>query len=337
LGGPDLEINLTSADLMNFKKLLVLAVIVVFSTPVLATAPPIWRDAVGRGDSKLFGVGQFSGNVTGALGFSFPYNGVMYTSIRIGTNGGIVLANGGQTLATNIWQSDQFEASFSNAGNPRILAFSTGLDHALDNTGDGTTGVYLGLAVNVAYITWHRLAGDGDTTTALISGQIELRSDGTIIIGSNAEPGANFGTKLGNGIVVGVSDGLAVWPPGSVDYRSLSTADISGSTTNYQIWCRNGFVGSCFQQNGTDTHNDFDLDGRNIVFNPTGSGGFQISSTVKQGAAENSCAIDDGGGRSATAGGGGGGGGGSSTFALLALLLAFAGVRSVFETQFTRN
>ena len=245
-----------------------------------------------------------------------------------------MLANGGQTLATNIWQNNTFEANFSNAGEPRILAFSTGLDHALDTTGDGTTGVYLGLGANVAYITWHRLAGDGDTGTALISAQIELRSDGTIIMGFNAEPGANFGTKLGNGIVVGVSDGLAVWPPSSVDYSSLATADISGSTTNYQIWCRNGFVGSCFQQNGIDTHNNFDLDGRNIVFNPTGSGGFQISSTVKQGAAVIPCASS----RSATAGGGSSAsGGGGSTFTLLAILLAILGILSVFERQFNRN
>jgi hypothetical protein len=317
----------------SLMKVVTLMIVAIVSAPVLATPPAIWVDPI-PSHTLIAGNGEGTRNLTQALGFSFPYKGGGSTNtITIGSHGGIALA-AGETLANDIWTNTAFESNFSAEGTPRILVFSTGLNHAADTTAD-VEGVYFNSDGNTAIVTWYRIAGIAATGTALISAQVQLRDDGTIIFGYDAEAGANFLTSLNSGIVVGISNGMSVWPTGSTDFSVLDTNDINAGTTNYQIWCRNNNVAGCFQQNGTDTHESFDLDGKNIVFNPTSGVGYQISKVVTVGVDAGACltlsqssggsgsnmiaSIDTGG----SGGGGGGGAIGIVTFLFLAMITLF--------------
>ena len=321
----------------------VIAFILLFVSvpPALATTPPIWRDPITNGDTLLFGNLAGTQNVNQALGFTFPFQaGAGSTStITIGTNGAIALG-GGELLQNNIWQNTAFESNFTFEGTPRILAFSTGLNHFNDTTAEVEGVYFFSNNVDRAYITWYRVAGTGDTNNALISFQVQLRADGTIVLGYDAEAGANFLASLNSGIIVGVSTGMSTWPPGSSDFTILSGSDINAGATVYEIWCRNGNVNDCFQQNGTDTHDAFDLDGRNVVFNPTPGIGYTVSRDIKAGVDAGACisiAANPGPGSGSfvsgsTSGSSGGGGGGSSVapgfLIFLGLLVAFARARN---------
>ena len=128
------------------------------ATPTMATTPSIWKDPIANGHTLLLGNGQGEQTVNQALGFTFPYEGGGSTStITIGTNGGIALANN-ESLSSSNWESKSFEPGFSAEGTARILAFSSGLSHAFDTTLD-VEGVYFLSNSTEAYITWYRIAG----------------------------------------------------------------------------------------------------------------------------------------------------------------------------------
>jgi hypothetical protein len=244
-------------EMKYVNRIITLLALLILSGQALATQPTIWVDPIANFHTLIAGNGDGTKNLTQALGFTFPYkSGGSTNTITIGTNGGIALA-GGEMLANDIWANTSFESNFSAEGTPRILVFSTGLNHAAVTTG----GVYFNSNGNSAVITWYRIAGIGATATALISAQIQLRDDGTIIFGYDAEAGADYNSALISGIVVGISNGNSVWPTGSLDFSVLDSSDINAGTTNYQVFCRNGVVSSCFQQNGTATRDTFDLDG----------------------------------------------------------------------------
>lgn len=64
----------------------------IIALPIASVAaPPIW-DADFGADT---GLASDDDSISMTLGFMFPFDGVMYDSVGIGTNGGIMLGNGG--------------------------------------------------------------------------------------------------------------------------------------------------------------------------------------------------------------------------------------------------
>lgn len=63
-----------------------------------------------------------------AIGFSFPFYGVSYTDLRVGNNGGVILATSG-----NLWAGNTCPLPYTSADGPLILPFWDDID---SDTGD---------------------------------------------------------------------------------------------------------------------------------------------------------------------------------------------------------
>lgn len=209
----------------------------------------------------------------------FPFDGVMYDSVSIGSNGGIMLGNGGVYAGdpyTDYDAWEDFEFDFSDVGQPAIFPFTTDLDPF-----DGGT-IHFKTDATTAVITWNSVVSF-TTNVEIIDFQVTLAADGTITFGYDGPITADLVTDLDEGIVVGVSNGLGVMPPASSDLSAPMNADPTAKTT-YEIWCydENMVVGGfCYDQTGTRPDNyGFDLDQTNVIFTPNATGGFDVSTDL---------------------------------------------------------
>ncbi|MDH3389730.1 MAG: hypothetical protein OEN02_17730 [Gammaproteobacteria bacterium] len=157
-----------------------------------------------------------------------------------------------------------------------------------------------------------------------------MLGNGTIIFNYLAltDPATIWNAKSEAGIVIGVSNGDGTWPAGS---QNLNASDFGIDLIGYQIWCKNDdpLDPSTCMQAVLGRNGDFDLHDKSVVFNPDGTSGFLVSSTIKSGAGAGGsgvCAVlgdPAGGGAVAGASGGGGGGGISVTALLFMMFLPF--------------
>jgi hypothetical protein len=248
----------------------VCAIVLVFSTPAMAD-PPIWDTDFGTNT----GLQADDDSISMALGFDFPFLGITYNSIAINSNGGVALGNndvyaGDDYLDYDLWENTEFEPEFSNVGNPMIAVFTTDLDN-----GDGPQGdLFFKSDGASATITWSDFATHDVDTEAFLTFQLRLDLDGTIVMGYQSFQ-ADPATNLDDGIVVGVTDGSGATPPGSLDLSTESNGS-SSNPSDYEIWCFDGSVAACFEPTQS-VHTAFDLEQRNVVFEPDGAGGFRIT------------------------------------------------------------
>ena len=168
-----------------------------------------------------------------------------------------------------------------------------------------------------------------------ISFQAILLDDGTIIFNYVAPTTTNWNTKTTDGFVVGISKGDGTWPLGSQNLNVAS--DFGIDLIGYQIWCANDNPAnppSCVQA-GLDINSDFDLHDQSIVFNPDGTTGFRVSSTIKDGnggGGSNICAVLKPGDLVTTSTSSSGGGGAFNVSTLLMMLL-LTGFATAFRRQ----
>ncbi len=258
----------------------ILLISTILTLPIASVAaPPIW-DADFGADTGLESDDE---DISMALGFMFPFDGVDYDSVLIGTNGGIELGNSDVYnmgfITYDAWYIDYFEDYFTNTGDPGMYVFGSDLDN-----GDGVGTIWYKTDGATAVITWDEIPSHEDSSVPIFTFQLTLASDGTITFGYDGMTGSgDLTVDLGQGIVVGVTNGMGDVPPGSSDLGAPVNADVNSSTA-YEIWCYDEdmvVAGDCFDQTGTRSDNNgFDLDQTNVVFTPNATGGFDISGSA---------------------------------------------------------
>jgi hypothetical protein len=214
------------------------------------------------------------------LGFMFPFDGTNYDTVAINTNGGVTLGIGGvfagdSYVDYDLWNDSYFESDFTDVGNPIILPFETDLDN-----GNGVGDIYFKTDASSAVITWDGMATNQDEMTALITFQLTLNVDGSIMFGYGPITGTgDLVADLDQGIVVGISNGAGDPPPASSDISAAVNMDGTTSTV-YEIWCYDEVAlgGDCFDQTGRPDNNGFDMANETgVVFTPNAMGGFDLS------------------------------------------------------------
>lgn len=257
----------------------VLLISAILTLPIASiAAPPIW-DADFGADTGLQADDE---ELDATLGFLFPFDGMDYDTVSINTNGGVTLGIAGAFAGDSyvdydIWDVSYFESDFTNVGNPAILPFSTDIDN-----GEPVGTIHFKTDATTAVITWNGVATNQNETSAFITFQLTLASDGTITFGYDGITG-DLVLDLDQGIVVGVSNGLGAAPPGSSDLSAAVSADVASPTT-YEIWCYDEDMvvgGDCFISDGTRPDNyGFDLDQTNVIFTPNATDGYDISTSA---------------------------------------------------------
>lgn len=324
-------------------KIVVLSALL-FSQNVLAI-PPLWELAyeetqLNSGPSSPSG--QIDGQQNIALGFNFPFAGNLYNRISVDSDGGIILtnANAVANIAPTTWNKAFFQTNFSNLGQgvtavPVIFPFNTSLSQLF--TGGEVwfanySGSFAGFTGDRAVVTWERSSlSPGFDGTPEITFQVILLGNGTIIFGYETLTSPSTWNNMGvseQGIVVGISNGDGIWPNGS---QNFTGPDFGIDLMGYEVWCFTDDTNnpSTCVQSQLGQNIDFDLHDKNVVFNPDGTSGFLVSSTIKNGnggGGSGVCAIfaESGGGMAnvgASGGSGGGGGFGLASLCFLVFLL----------------
>jgi len=234
-------------------------------------APPIWEPGFGPALDML--TGKDEGGFRVDLSFSFPFDGTLYTDLWVSTNGELQLGSLGNDLELDYDHWEYLEELLDD-GAPSVAGFSSDLD--LSTTGT----IHLNDFGDRAVFTWNEV-GTNANNTALLTFQITLHDDGTIVLGYNGildDPSEDLLTDLSEGIVVGVTAGDIPQPtdPGILD---LSNPPFAGGTTIHERWCylvadSCGFFGQPGSLPGA-TNDAFDLDQLNVIFTPT-PGGFVV-------------------------------------------------------------
>lgn len=242
--------------------------------------PPIWDADFGPEIGPL----SDDDEENQTLGFMFPFDGMMYDSISIGSNGGIMLGNGGVYAGDaytdyDLWEISYFESDFTDVGNPAILPFNTDLDPGFSGM------IHFKTDATTAVTTWDSVVSF-ETNVEIIDFQVTLAADGTIIFGYDGPITADLVTDLDEGIVVGVSNGMDVPPPASSDLSAPMNADPTAKTT-LEIWCNDEnfpadpLSNECYITDGSRPDNyAFDLDQTNVIFTPNATGGFDVSTSA---------------------------------------------------------
>jgi hypothetical protein len=241
-----------------------------FSASFALAEPPIWESNYGAVIPSLTLGDDESDSVT--LSFDFPFDGVLYRTIFIGTNGDLQLGSLGidDDIDYDHWS---YMEEFTADGAPSISGFATDLD--LSSTGT----IHFNDFGDRAVFTWNEVGTDSNEL-ALSTFQISLYSNGRILLGWNGildGAGEDLLLDLGEGIVVGITAGDIPQPtnPEPID---LSVPTVGG-TTMFGRWCYD--VADSCGVNGNDlgltgpVNTAFDLDNTNVDFMPV-AGGFSI-------------------------------------------------------------
>lgn len=222
-----------------------------------SAAPLSWEPDFGAVLDDL--TGEDDSETSVALSFPFPFQGTSYTTVFVGTNGGIQLGDLGDDneIDYDLWEYlDEF---YDDGGSPILLPFNTDLDL-------GTTGtIHFKDFGNRAVFTWNEV-GTNEEEEHLLSFQIQLFADGRIYFSYNGildGIGEDLVDSLDEGILVGIS-GSTGTDPGPVD---LSTPSSTITNTLYEVW----------KYEDAPENSLFDLDGETLVFSPKVGGGFTTS------------------------------------------------------------
>jgi hypothetical protein len=221
----------------------------------VAAAPIAWEPDFGPVLDNLTGDDDSEDDVV--LSFPFPFEGTTYTTVFVGTNGGIQLGDLGDDddLDYDIWE---YLDEFYDDESPILLALNTDLDL-------GTTGtVHFKDFGNRAVFTWNEV-GTNEELEHLCSFQIQLFPDGRIYFSYNGILDGideDLVDSLDEGILVGIS-GSTGTDPGASDLSGSASTD---TDTLYEVW-----------NNKDDPDNSlFDLDMKTLVFTPKSGGGFSV-------------------------------------------------------------
>jgi len=236
---------------------LTLSLCALFSLVGNAAAAPIgWEPDFGAVIDDLTGEDDSEESVT--LSFPFPFEGTNYTTVFVGTNGGMQLGDlgDGNDIDYDIW--DDLDEFYDDGDFPVILPFNTDLDL-------GTTGtVHFKDFGNRAVFTWNEV-GTNDKKEHLSTFQVQLFPDGRIYFSYNGIHdgiGEDLIDSLAGGILVGVS-GSTGTDPGTVD---LSSEPTTSTDTIYELW----------DYEDAPDNSLFDLDMGTLVFTPKAGGGFSV-------------------------------------------------------------
>ena len=242
--------------------------------------PPLWEPNFGTELTDLTGCDDCIQDIN--FPFAFPFNGNIYTTAGITTNGCIHL-NGEGLVGSgdyDFWSYMEEFLSNSDPDNPLICPFESDLDLSANGM------IYYNNS-NPAVITWDGV-GAYDGQAVELTFQALLYPDGSIVINLNGilnGPGESL-ADLEGGIVIGVTpsnlpfndEPIVPGDPGPVD---LNQGPFNFGSTAYERWC-DDLADSC----GTDGDNTglpgpintaFDLDLWSICFTPEARG-FSITS-----------------------------------------------------------
>lgn len=201
------------------------AAMLLSSLPVLAQ-PPIWESNFGPAIASLTGGDDETDSVV--LSFPFPYDGVPYTTVFVGTNGCIQLGSLGTDNDIDYDHWSYFEEFYDDAA-PEICPMNTDFD--LETSGT----IHFNDFGNRAVFTWNEI-GTHENLDALASFQIQLEQSGRIVFGYNGildGPGEDLLNDLGEGIVVGITSSNG-FDPGPTD---LTGGPFTAGGTTYGRWC----------------------------------------------------------------------------------------------------
>ncbi len=234
------------------KYILVLTVVIYFALghTRAEAAPAIWETDFGGIVSDLTGEDDQEADVS--LSFTFAFAGTDYTTVVVGTNGGLQLGGDGDDgeIEHNTWRE---LGEFYDDGAPSITPFNTDLDL----TSQGT--IHFNDFGDRAVFTWNEV-GAWEAEDHLSTFQASLYESGQIVFGYNGildGIGEDLEDSLTEGIVVGISPGTG-FDPGSIDISAGTPFSLAAGTTYYQMWNYDGNEGNSL----------FDLDQTNVIFNP---------------------------------------------------------------------
>ncbi len=238
--------------------------------PPEPTEPPIWESAIGSSlTGALGGALDNSVNATVNLTFGsmvFPFNGSIYTGtsiLNISSNGFISLGgSNGDGCFAGPGTCEGDPTAFVSSIFPRIAPFWTDLNPGLEG-GDVFINRFnddLDLEDDRIVITFATGFSDcaADECSALT--QLQLLEDGTIIFGYN---GVIQTDSQGSDILTGVAPGNTP-DPGNTDLSEEAPFNSVGEPVVYEVFL-------------AASAPPFDLDGGNVVFEPNGVGGYQVT------------------------------------------------------------
>lgn len=247
--------------------------------PVFAQ-PAIWESDFGPALADL--TGEDDGTTSVVLSFIFPYDGVGFTTVWVGTNGCVQLGTLGTDENIDYDHWSYFEEFVDDGGAPELCAFNADLN--LEETGT----IHFHDFGDRAVFTWNEV-GTYQSPDVPLSFQIQMEASGRVVFGYN---GMFDGVDedplddLDTGIVVGItsSDGVN---PGPSD---LTNSPFPAGGTTYQAWCYDeanscgysstemklakvdGVKPPAAPQGGPSipgpTNSSFDLDQSNVIFEP---------------------------------------------------------------------
>jgi len=179
-----------------------------------------------------------------ALPFAFPFYGVNFNSLFVGTNGYVTFNQGDSSYVENV-------PSFTRL--PRIAALFDDLYGARSGVG----AVYVNDSLPGRFIVTHDRVGHY-SAGGMNTFQIQLFQDGRIVLAYNGI------TALTTGSIVGITSGPSA-PIQQVGFRVNRNFDVAPGTAIYEYF--------------TST-NLFNLDKCFVIFTPDGIGGYNVRTIV---------------------------------------------------------
>lgn len=201
--------------------------------------PPIWESNFGPAIASLTGEDDATESVS--LSFSFPYDGVGYTAVFVGTNGCIQLGSLGTDGDIDYDHWAYFEEFYDDAA-PEICPINSDWD--LDTNGT----IHFNDFGNRAVFTWNEV-GTYENEEALASFQVQIEQSGRIVFGYNGildGPGEDLIDDMSEGLVVGITSSNGV-DPGPSD---LTGGPFIAGGTVYERWCYDA-ANSCSEGGGS--------------------------------------------------------------------------------------
>jgi len=269
-------------------RMLFVITLLIFSVSFIKPAqaqPPLWENNFGDELSTVSNCDDCEEEIS--LPFSFPFNGSLFDTAYVGSNGCIQLGGLGLDNAIDYdhWSYMEEFLADSDPDNPEICPFNTDLDSEAGGT------IYYNNSGNPLIITYDGVAAHNPDYLALSTFQVLLYNDGRIVINYNGifdDAGDNL-IDLDEGIVAGVTPSEFPWDgepfvPGDPGPVNLIQGPFNFGSTVYGRWCYDE-ANSCGVE-GNDTglpgpvNTAFDLDFSSICFYPSG-GGFSVSSAFE--------------------------------------------------------
>ena len=267
----------------------------VAASPAAAT-PPLWETDYGvlvppadpNDPNSLDGLaGDDDAESEVTLGFSFPFEGVGYTTLFVGTNGCIQVGSLGFDGEIDYDHWEYFEEFYDDddgIGDPEPVICPFNSD--LDNSTDGL--VWIHDFGDRAVFTWDEV-GTNFNERHHLTFQAQLLADGTIVFGYNgildgdgeSVRASSEGGSLDEGIVIGITLSDGTHPSPAIDFDLNGEPFVAGDTI-FERWCYdrpNGCGENEIDLGYSGSANaSWDLENQNVVFSPRVGGGFAVAS-----------------------------------------------------------